>query len=59
MFKILTFRSDGAFRPLAERSEAAATGRPNGLIARIAEAFARELAARRANDRRADLTRWA
>jgi uncharacterized protein YjiS (DUF1127 family) len=55
MFKILTFRSDGAFWPLAERAENAAAGRSRGLFARFAAAIAREFAARRATQTLASL----
>jgi uncharacterized protein YjiS (DUF1127 family) len=55
MFKLISFRSYGAFWPLTERSEFDATARPRsmvgGLLAapwRLVAALAKELAARRA-----------
>ncbi len=55
MFKLISFRSDGAFWPLAERSDFEAAARSSSLLARvlaaprlIAAAIAREMAARRA-----------
>ena len=55
MFKLITFRSDGAFWPLSDRAEAANATRSQSLFAvivavprRVAAAIVAELAARRA-----------
>jgi uncharacterized protein YjiS (DUF1127 family) len=55
MFKLISFRSDGAFWPLAERADFDTVARPRSLIGgmlaasrRLAVALTRELAARRA-----------
>jgi uncharacterized protein YjiS (DUF1127 family) len=55
MFKLISFRSDGAFWPFAERSDFNSAARPRsvivGLLAapwRAAGTLAKELAARRA-----------
>ena len=62
MFNLITFKSDGAFWPFAERSEFDAVARPRSLIGgllaaprRVVAALARELAARRAMQALADL----
>lgn len=47
MFRILTFKSDGAFWPGTDRAALAAS-RPRGLFARAMAAISAELAARRA-----------
>ena len=55
MFKLISFRSDGAFWPLTERSDFKTAARPRSLIVtmlaapgRAVAAIGRELAARRA-----------
>ena len=55
MFKLITFRSDGAFWPVAQRSDFPGATRPGsataGILAapwRLAKAMLAELAARRA-----------
>jgi uncharacterized protein YjiS (DUF1127 family) len=55
MFKLITFRSDGAFWPLAERSAFPGATRPHSLLTamltaprRLAAKILAELAARRA-----------
>jgi uncharacterized protein YjiS (DUF1127 family) len=55
MFKLISFRSDGAFWPFAERSDFDSAARPRSLIGTMlaaprhaVTALARELAARRA-----------
>lgn len=55
MFKLISFRSDGAFWPFADRSESGSASQPRSMIGsvlaapwHIAAAFAKELAARRA-----------
>ena len=55
MFKLISFRGEGAFWPFADRSDLDAVARPRSLIGsllaaprRAASAFGRELAARRA-----------
>jgi uncharacterized protein YjiS (DUF1127 family) len=55
MFKLITFRSDGAFWPLAERGDTPGATRSGSLLAavlgaprRVVAALASELAARRA-----------
>ena len=48
MFKIISFRSYGAFWPFADRSELGQELRRRSLIGGLLAALARELAARRA-----------
>jgi hypothetical protein len=58
MFKLITFRSDGAFWPLADRSDSAGATRSGSLLMavltaprRLAAKILAELAARRASGR--------
>jgi len=58
MFKLLSFRSDGAFWPLAERPDAEPASAVYSILAlplRLAAAIRREWAARRAMDALAEL----
>ena len=62
MFKLISFKGDGAFWPFAERFELDAVGWPRSLIGavlaaprRAVAALAREMAARRAMHALADL----
>jgi len=48
MFRILTFRSEGAFWPGAERSAKAAAGQRRGLFGRTIAVLSAEIEARRA-----------
>jgi len=62
MFKLISFRGDGAFWPLAERSDLDTVSRPRSLAGsllaapwRVMAGLAKELAARRAMHALADL----
>ncbi len=62
MFKLISFRGDGAFWPLAERSDFDTASRPRSLVGsllaapwRVVSGLAKELAARRAMHALADL----
>ena len=48
MFRILTFRSEGAFWPGADSSAKSMAGRPRGMLGRAVSAISAELSARRA-----------
>jgi uncharacterized protein YjiS (DUF1127 family) len=62
MFRLISFRGDGAFWPFAERSDFDTASRPRSLVGsllaapwRAAAGLAKELAARRAMHALADL----
>ena len=62
MFKLISFRSDGAFWPFTDRSDFGSAARPRSLIGSILAAprratlvLGKELAARRAMRKLADL----